>query len=126
MQNQEDPQRAKELIRQAEQQQLSDLLLAALPGVKGLVALNEGKNQEAVTLINQSNERWKKWAGMPAIGSVMDSNHGYLAIAYANLRDVARSAEHWRKAEPRLRAIQSRILDQYAAASRQLAGLTPA
>jgi tetratricopeptide (TPR) repeat protein len=121
LQNQQDLERAKDLIQQAEQQRLSDVLQALLPSIQGLAALNEGRYRQAIELVGLSQERLQKWRQLPPIGQAIDTNHGYLAIAYAHLRDATKTSEHWRLAEPRLRATKSRIVDRYIAASRHLA-----
>ncbi len=113
--NEAEPDLARRLIEQAQQQHLSDVLQLVLPGIEGLLALNEGRFTEAVPLFHQLDAGLRPLLpGSPLIGVFLDAGQGYLAITYAHLNEHEKAERHMQLALPRLRALKSnRILDRY-------------
>lgn len=102
--HQRDLSAVRDLLRQIRTLTLSDVLQIWVVGLEGMLALEEGRVEEAVERLTQARGGfWQIRHASPLVPAVIDRLEGYLALAYAanGQLDVAR--EHFRRAEPRLR-----------------------
>jgi len=100
--------RAQQLIHEVKQQHLSELLTTILPHAEGIAALNAGDHAAARKHFLAAEERLKTYeAAQPTIGSVLDSNRAYVAIALAGLGEISAAREQFERARPRLAALGS-------------------
>jgi hypothetical protein len=84
---------------------LSDVVVAVLANVEGMLAVEEGHAHEAIGRLEQSLNGFKT-IRTPVVGTVNAQTHGYLALAHAVCGDHEAAARHFRLAEPRLRALR--------------------
>jgi len=95
--------RAAVVLRQAKTHALSELSAAHVDLAEGIMAIEQGKHQDAKVLLEQglaglSQIRMVALLGMP------DLVHAYLCLAQAGLGETERAIEHWKQAAPRLQA----------------------
>lgn len=111
---------AEQLMAEAEQEQLSELLKFLLPYFKGILALNQGRSGDAVKLFHECQENLLPIAhSEPMLQLIVDYNRAYLAIALAEQGDAREAETLYNLVEPRLQALDSTLLmDRYAAAIR--------
>ena len=97
---------ARALIERAETHAISDGLAPFLDYAGGVLALEQG---DAATARHRLEEAMRKYASLhfsnPLLSLVEDHVHAYLALACAAEGDQTAAAEHFRRAEPRLRAL---------------------
>ena len=106
---------AQQLITEAEQQHLSELLQHLLPYFKGVLALNLDQLREAEAYFRDCDSRLKPLApSEPMLQLFADLNRAYLAITLASLGESEQAHQLYRKVEPRLIALDSTLLiDRY-------------
>jgi hypothetical protein len=102
-----DPVRAREFLERAKKHAISDVIAYAVDQCQGMIALDEGHPSEARDLLNQAMDKVTKFRKSSAlIGAAIDRIHAFLALANAAAGDHAAALEHYRIAEPRLRALR--------------------
>ncbi|HLW67920.1 MAG TPA: tetratricopeptide repeat protein [Gemmataceae bacterium] len=105
---QRDTVRAREMLNRALQHAISDAAAPFVVMIKGMLAFEEGKTQQGVELLEESQRQMEKFRhATPIIGAVVDRTHAYLALAYAKLGDKEAAIQHYRLAEPRMRAMMA-------------------
>ncbi|QDT29021.1 tetratricopeptide repeat protein [Gimesia panareensis] len=109
---------AQQLMAEAEQQHLSELLKFMLPYLKGILALNQGRPNEAEKLFHECQSLLLPIShSEPMLQLFVDFNRGFLAIALAELGDPREAEKLYQLVEPRLKATDSTlIMERYAAA----------
>jgi hypothetical protein len=106
---------AASLIRQTEEQPLSDVLQLFLPFARGLLALNTGQFREAVDHFLTCEDSLKPLsAGSAPVRGMVDLIRAFRAIGLARLGERAAAEKLFGVAKPRLEAIKSdRILNRF-------------
>ena len=116
-----DTRRASGLLEEAKTHAISDLLAPFVTMTEGLIALKEGRAPEAVERLEAAGRAVHAFRhSSPLMGTVIDMNRAYLAIAYAKAGDMPTALRNFRLAEPRLRALK--IDDILADCERALGG----
>ncbi|HUY92655.1 MAG TPA: hypothetical protein VMV10_28200 [Pirellulales bacterium] len=104
---QRDVGRAKELWQHAMQQPMSDLAQKFALAVEGMIALAEGHAQLAVERLETAFRAQQAFAKANATAAAAaDIMEARLALAQAKAGDLEAARKHFRRAEPRLRALQ--------------------
>jgi tetratricopeptide (TPR) repeat protein len=98
--------RVASLLDEVRGHAVSDMLAPILQMTDGQLYLEQGKAHQARRELEQGLERWHA-LGMDEqlVGPITDRGLTYLALACARLGDKTAAREHFRKAEPRLRAL---------------------
>jgi hypothetical protein len=100
--------RARALLDRAREHAISDVLRPFLIMAEGVLALEEKHPERARPLLEQAIAEAQRFRyASPLVGSAIDRMHTYLALACAVLGDHAAADEHYRIAEPRLRAFDA-------------------
>jgi tetratricopeptide (TPR) repeat protein len=100
--------RARELLDRAREHAISDVLRPFLIMAEGVLALEEKHPERARPLLEEAIIEAQRFRNAsPLVGSAIDRMHTYLALACAALGDHAAAEEHYRIAEPRLRAFDA-------------------
>lgn len=111
LEKREDVSRAKDLLRQAKLQPLSDLADAFVEMAEGTIAQTEGNLPLAVEKLERALVHKRRYAkGHPSSAAVADLLEGRLALAKALAGDLDAARRHFRRAEPRLRALKQKKL----------------
>lgn len=98
--------RVERLLDEVRGHAVSDMLAPILQMIQGELKLEQGKAQEARRELEQGLERWQALGLDEQIaGPITDRGLTYLALACARLGDMTAAREHYRQAEPRLRAL---------------------
>jgi tetratricopeptide (TPR) repeat protein len=106
-----DTRRARDLLKRARGHALSDMVQLFVKRAEGVLALEEGRADEAARRLEEVQEGFRGFRhASPLIGVVVDSNHAYLALANAALGLTDAAERHFRLAEPRLRALKAEDL----------------
>lgn len=116
LRNQRDDVLAQQLIEQAEQQHLGELVTIFLKFFKGLLKLNQGDFKAAEEFFRQSHTEMQPLApAEPLIQFFEDLNRAYLAIALAERGDFAQAESLFQQAYPRLNALKmTQVMERYA------------
>ena len=113
--------RAKELLAHAMKQPMSDMAAQFAQGVEGAIALEEGNARLAVEKFEKAYREKRALARSNGqAGAAADILAARLALALAAVGDLDAARMHFRRAEPRLRAIQ---LDKLLARCQQALGI---
>ncbi|QDV52426.1 hypothetical protein Enr17x_44890 [Gimesia fumaroli] len=109
---------AQQLLTEAEQQHLDELLKMILYYFKGLLELNLGHCHVAKEqFLSSLSQLLPIAASQPLLQLFVDLNRAYLAIAHAELGEREQAQKLYKRVEPRLKALGSTsIMDRYAAA----------
>lgn len=111
--NEVDLPRAQRLIAHAEAETLADMLQLMLPYIKGLAALNDKKNEDALTLFSEAEDGLKPLAPVHAVvRAAVDSMRAYRAITLAELGRTAEAQQLFGAVRPRFEALNSIVLIQ--------------
>ena len=103
-----DTARARPLLERARAHEISDLLVPFVMMAEGVLALEEGRPERARELLDESARRAEPLRHTTALmGAAIDRIHTYLTLACAATGDPAAAEEHFRIAEPRLRAFET-------------------
>lgn len=106
-----DAHRAKDLVNRARQQPLSDVAEPLTAMAEGMIALEEGNSRLAIEKLEPALRCQRRFAkGHPTSAAAADLIEGKLALAKAMAGDLEAAREHFRRAEPRLRALKSERL----------------
>jgi tetratricopeptide (TPR) repeat protein len=100
--------RARVLLNAARSHELSDVMVSMLAMVEGMLGVEEGRAHEAIGRLEDSLTGITPLAHNPATGPGIANIHAYLALAHAAVRDLKSAEEHFRLAEPRLRALRQK------------------
>jgi tetratricopeptide (TPR) repeat protein len=113
-----DTARARPLLERARAHEISDLLAPFVLMAEGVLALEENRPERARELLEESARRAEPLLHTTALmGSAIDRIHTYLTLACAATGDLAAAEEHYRIAEPRLRAFDTTdLIDRCQAA----------
>jgi len=113
-----DAARARPLMERARTHEISDLLAPFVLMAEGVLALEENRPERARELLEESARRAEPLRHTTALmGSAIDRIHTYLTLACAATGDLAAAEEHYRIAEPRLRAFDTQdLIDRCQAA----------
>ena len=113
-----DQARARPLLERARAHEISDLLAPFVLMAEGVLALEEGRPEKARGLLEESTRRAEPLRHTTALmGAAIDRIHTYLTLACAAVGDHAAAEEHFRIAEPRLRAFDTTdLIDRCQAA----------
>lgn len=118
-----DAHRAKELVNRARQQPLSDVAEPLTAMAEGMIALEEGNTRLAIEKLEPALRCQRRFAkGLPISAAAADMIEGKLALAKAMAGDLETARDHFRRAEPRLRALKS---DRLLARCRKAIGVVP-
>lgn len=102
-----DTHRARLLIERARSHKLSDITIPLATVIEGVVAHEEGREQEAIRRLEDALSGLKRFPGVMALaGAVSTQIWTYLALAYASSGDKVTALRCFRTAEPRLRALR--------------------
>ncbi len=100
--------RARELLKQIESHALSDILTPIFQMAQGILALEEGHPQQAKPRLEAAAAGLAPFRdASPLIGPIQDKLHAYLALVAAATGDAKAAQQHFRAAEPRLRALRA-------------------
>lgn len=103
--------RAKQLLERARRQPLSDLASNFAAMAEGMVALEEGNAALAVEQLEAALRRHREFArANPQSAATADLIEARLAVAKALAGDFTAARKHFRRAEPRLRALKKQRL----------------
>jgi tetratricopeptide (TPR) repeat protein len=106
-----DAARARPLLEQALQHEISDMLRPFVFMVEGVLALEEGQSDRARPLLEESLKQAERFRHTtPLMGAAIDRIHTYLTLACAAQGDKTTAEKHFRIAEPRLRAFEANDL----------------
>lgn len=108
-----DVQRSRDLLARARSHAISDVLQPFAIYVEGLIRLEEGQSQESLRLLQESYQGASAFRhASPLMGSILDQMHLSIALAHAQLGDLASAQRHYEIARPRLLALR---LDEHIA-----------
>lgn len=97
---------ARSLIERAETHAISDGLAPFVDHAEGVRALEQSDADQARRRLEEALRKFRALrSSNPLLGAVEDRVHAYLALACAAQGDQSAAAEHFRCAEPRLRAL---------------------
>jgi tetratricopeptide (TPR) repeat protein len=103
-----DAEHAGPLLERAHEHAVSDVLRPFLIAADGVLALEQKRPDRARPLLEEALKEAERFRNAsPLVGSAIDRIHVYLALTYAALGDHFAAAEHYRIAEPRLRAFDA-------------------
>lgn len=103
-----DAARARPLLERAREHEITDMLAPFLLGAEGVLALEEGRPDRARELLEEAVRQAQRFRHATAlVGGAIDALHTYLTLACAAAGDQAAAEEHFRLAEPRLRAFEA-------------------
>ena len=106
-----DAARARPLLEQARQHAISDLIRPFLMMAEGILAVEEKRPDRARPILEESLKEAERFRhASPLVGAAMDRIHAYLSIVCAALGDSLAAEEHFRLAEPRMRAFEANDL----------------
>lgn len=103
-----DTARARPLLERARQHAISDVIRPFLILAEGVLEFEEKHADRARPLLQQAlieAERFRN--ASPLVGSAIDRIHAYLALTCAALGDHLAAVQHYKIAEPRLRAFDA-------------------
>jgi tetratricopeptide (TPR) repeat protein len=101
-----DIRRARELLERAKQYPMVDIAAPFLQTTEALIALETGDAEAARTKLEAALPKAVRLIGGNAVGRVaIDRIHGFLTIAHAQLGNSRLARAHFRRAEPRMRAL---------------------
>ncbi|WP_165246545.1 tetratricopeptide repeat protein [Paludisphaera soli] len=101
----DDPRRARELLEEAREHALSDVVVPFALALEGQIVRAEGRPREAVALLEEARGRLSAFRhASPLIGVSLDYIEADLALAHAAAGDADAASRHARRALPRLRA----------------------
>jgi hypothetical protein len=111
--------RVERLLDEVRSHAISDVLSPIVEMTEGQLKLELGKANESRLKLENALQRWESIGLDEAIGGpISDRAHLYLALAYGRLGDLSKAREHYERAEPRLRALDS--VDLLERCSREL------
>jgi hypothetical protein len=97
--------RARELLDQALTHPITPISAPYVAHAEGLLALEQGHAREATKHLQSALDQANEYLiGKPVGRFEIDILHADLALAYARLGEANQALEHFRRAEPRLRA----------------------
>jgi hypothetical protein len=103
-----DAARARPLLDRARAHEISDMLAPFVLLTEGVCALEENRPDRARELLDESLRRSEPFRHSTALmGAAIDRIHTYLCLACAAAGDHATAEDHFRIAEPRLRAFHT-------------------
>jgi tetratricopeptide (TPR) repeat protein len=106
-----DAARARPLLDRAKTHEISDLLVPFVLMAEGVCTLEENRPERARELLDESARRAEPLRNTTALmGTAIDRIHTYLTLACAATGDLVAAEEHYRIAEPRLRAFDTQDL----------------
>ncbi|HEX7447737.1 MAG TPA: hypothetical protein VF306_09345 [Pirellulales bacterium] len=106
-----DAHRASELVNRARQQPLSDVAEPLTAMAEGMIAIEDGNSRLAIAKLEPALRCQRRFAkGHPTSAAAADMIEGKLALAKAMAGDLEAARDHFRRAEPRLRALKSERL----------------
>lgn len=100
-----DTDRAEQLLKRARSHALSDHADGMIQRVEGMLALERGNLHEAQRLLEESLKKESAIKTNPLARATIDKIHASLAVCHALQNDRALALKHFRRAEPRLRAL---------------------
>lgn len=100
-----DTDRAEELLKRARSHAVSDHADGMIQRVEGMLALERGNLQEAQRLLEESLRKESAIKMNPLARATVDKIHASLAVCHALQGHRALARKHFRRAEPRLRAL---------------------
>ncbi len=102
-----DPARAAPLVERARRQEISDMLLPLMEWVEGQLALAERRFAPAIEKLTSALQRIPHLApGNPLMEGLIDRVHADLCLVHAADGNRAEAIRHFRRAEPRLEALE--------------------
>jgi len=102
-----DVRRARKLLEKARTHAIGDMVEPSVIAAEGILALEEGDPASAKRLLEDSIAKAKPFERANAlVSAAADHRRAYLVLAYAALADTATAEWHFRRAEPRLRALR--------------------
>lgn len=101
----QDTSRARQLLDEVRRHAISDMASPFLSMVEGILALEEGHASQAIGRLEEAMAGLAPYRVNPAVCSVLSLIDKYLSLAYAACGDPAKGSHHFRRAEPRLRAL---------------------
>jgi tetratricopeptide (TPR) repeat protein len=105
--------RAEQLLRDAQEHAMSELLQFAVAQIAGMIAVERRQPEQAVALLNQSQRELRQLPQNPLLEAARAKNSFYLALAYNQLGQHDRALHEFRLAAPCLRAHQlTELLDR--------------
>lgn len=100
--------RARPLLERAHTHAVSDVIRPFLIMADGVLALEENRPDRARPLLEEGlKEAIRFRHASPLVGSAIDRIHAYLALTCAALGDHVAADEHYKIAEPRMRAFEA-------------------
>lgn len=103
-----DVDRARPLIERAHQHSVSDVIRPFLMMSDGVLAFESKRPSQARPILEESIEEAERFRNAsPLIGAAIDRIHAYLALTCAALGDHAAAEQHFKIAEPRMRAFDA-------------------
>lgn len=100
--------RARALLERAREHAIGDVIRPFMLLCEGVLALEEKHPDRARPILEESLAEAQKFRhASPLVGTAIDRIHMYLALTNAALGDHATAHEHYRIAEPRLRAFDA-------------------
>jgi tetratricopeptide (TPR) repeat protein len=100
--------RGRRLLERAREHAIGDVLRPFVLLCEGVLALEEKHPDRARPILEESLVKAQKLRyASPLVGTAIDRIHMYLALTYAALGDHVAAEEHYRIAEPRLRAFDA-------------------
>jgi hypothetical protein len=101
-----DVRRARELLERAKRYPIVDIAAPFLQTTEALIALETGDAEEARAKLEAALPEAVRLIGGNPIGRVaVDRIHGFLALAHAQTGNNRLARSHFRRAEPRMRAL---------------------
>jgi hypothetical protein len=100
-----DTDRAEQLLTRARSHAISDHGDGMIQRVEGMLALERGNLHEARRLLEESLRKESAIKLNPLARATVDKIHASLAVCHALQGDRASALKHFRRAEPRLRAL---------------------
>jgi tetratricopeptide (TPR) repeat protein len=101
-----DTHRARPMLERARKHAVSDLAAPFLEAAQGMLALEQDQPYEARERLERALAGMTAFRNAtPLMGVAIDRVHAYLALAEGALRNWTAAEEHFRQAQPRMRAL---------------------